>query len=82
MIEVSVCIAFIDNFIFNLGIVIFNRSINLYNYLKKYLLTDFLTVILISIIQLFIDNANLIIWFIASIVWQKLKRKIRLSLFK
>ena len=62
------CIAFIDNFIFNLGIVIFNRSINLYNYLKKYLLTDFLTVILISIIQLFIDNANLIIWFIASIV--------------
>ena len=68
MIEVSVCIAFIDNFIFNLGIVIFNRSINLYNYLKKYLLTDFLTVILISIIQLFIDNANLIIWFIASIV--------------
>lgn len=76
MIQVSILANFIDSFVFILGIIIFNHFIDLDNHFQKInIVKDALIITINSTLGLFLEDFNLIIWFIASLICQKLKTK-------
>ena len=76
MIQVSILANFIDSFVFILGIIIFNHFIDFDNHFQKInIVKDALIITINSTLGLFLEDFNLIIWFIASLIYQKLKTK-------
>ncbi|MCO6542025.1 MAG: DUF2304 family protein, partial [Lactobacillus sp.] len=74
MVLVSTEIDFIDNFIIIYLIEIFTHYINK-DYQKKYVITDLLIAIINGFIGLYIENLNLVIWFLTTFIYQKCSKK-------